>query len=60
MAEAKEVEKKDKKVAKKTKKVAKKKTYTITKSNGKVIHRDRVGDLMLKNYEDKGWKVEEV
>ena len=57
MAEAKEAEKK---VTKKTKKITKKKTYTITKSNGKIIHRDRVGDLMLKNYETKGWKVEEI
>jgi len=57
MAEAKEAEKK---VTKKTKKISKKKTYTITKSNGKIIHRDRVGDLMLKNYETKGWKVEEI
>ena len=56
MAEAKET-KKTKKV---TKKVAKNKSYAITKSNGKVIYRAMMGDLSLKNYADKGWKVEEV
>ena len=35
------------------------KKYKITKSNGNVIFRENLGDL-VKTYEAKGWKVEEV
>ena len=35
------------------------KKYKITKSNGNVISRVNLGDL-VKTYEAKGWKVEEV
>ena len=36
--------------------------YKITKSNGKVIYRDKgqVDDSKLKRMKAKGWKVEEV
>ena len=35
------------------------KKYKITKSNGNEILREDLGDL-VKTYEAKGWKVEEV
>ena len=36
--------------------------YKITKDNGKVIFRGKefVGDIKLKRFKKKGWKVEEV
>tara|TARA_R110000803_G_scaffold114679_2_gene183109 strand:- start:1497 stop:1694 length:198 start_codon:yes stop_codon:yes gene_type:complete len=49
-----------KKSVKKTKKPVINNSYAITKSNGRVIHRSRIGDLTLKNYKAKGWKVEEL
>jgi|TARA_R100001443_G_C3353474_1_gene177352 hypothetical protein len=38
------------------------KKYKITKSNGKVIFRDKnsASDIKLKRLKAKGWKVEEV
>ena len=49
-----------KKPVKKAKKSVENNAYAITKSNGRVIHRSRIGDLTLKNYKAKGWKVEEL
>ena len=46
-----------------TKKAAKKETtgvYKITKKNGNVIERSNLSDVLIKGYESKGWKVEEV
>ena len=53
MAEAKKVSKKAKKVEKSTGK------FKITKTNGKVIYRENLGDY-VKVYTSKGYKVEEV
>tara|TARA_R110002020_G_scaffold15762_1_gene56326 strand:+ start:284 stop:493 length:210 start_codon:yes stop_codon:yes gene_type:complete len=55
-----EVKKTKKESKKAVKKVAINKSYSITKSNGNVIYRSMMGDLSLKNYKAKGWKVEEV
>ena len=52
MAEAKKKETKKKSVKKTG-------TFKITKPNGRVIHRDNLGDY-VKVYEAKGCKVEEV
>ena len=57
MAEAK---KEVKKVVKKEVKKTTTGKYKITKDNGKVIYKDRVGEIKLKRMESKGWKVEEV
>jgi len=45
-----------------TKKTAKKETagvYKITKTNGNVIERNNLSDVLIKGYKDKGWKVEQ-
>ena len=57
MAEAK---KEVKKVVKKEVKKTTTGKYKITKDNGKVIYKDRVGEIKLKRMKSKGWKVEEV
>ena len=34
--------------------------FNITKSNGNVIVRENLTDVLKSTYESKGWKVEEV
>ena len=48
-----------------TKKTATKKTatgnlYKITKTNGNVIERSNLTDVLIKGYKSKGWKVEKA
>ena len=50
----------EKKASKKTETKTAPKSYAITKSNGKVIYRDGLGDIKKKRLKAKGWKVEEV
>ena len=51
----------NKEVKKETKKVSPSK-YKITKSNGKVIYREKeyCGEVKRKRLKSKGWKVEEA
>ena len=44
-----------------TKKSAPKKSgvFKITKTNGNVIERNNLSDVLIKGYKDKGWKVEQ-
>jgi hypothetical protein len=63
MAEPKkEIKKEVKKEVKKPSKKPELTQYKITKSNGKVIYRDKkyTDGLKKKRLESKGWKVEEV
>ena len=34
--------------------------YKITKTNGNVIERNNLTDVLIKGYEAKGWKVEKA
>ena len=53
----------EKKATKKS--TAKKETYAgnvykITKTNGNIIERSNLTDVLIKGYEAKGWKVEKA
>ena len=52
----------EKKATKKTatKKNATGNLYKITKTNGNVIERNNLTDVLIKGYEAKGWKVEKA
>ena len=49
----------DKKKVEKKKPVKKTGKFIITKPNGRIIHRNNLGDY-IKVYKSKGYKVEEV
>ena len=55
-----EKKKAKKEIAKPKPKASNQKSYNITKSNGNVIKRDNLSDVLAKRYEAKGWKVEEA
>ena len=47
-----------KKTIKKTKTVSE--VYKITKTNGNVIERNNLTEVLIKGYKGKGWKVEKA
>ena len=53
----------EKKATKKTatkKETATGNLYKITKTNGNVIERSNLTDVLIKGYKSKGWKVEKA
>ena len=63
MSDKKEVKKAEEAPKKVAKKVAKKSSldvYKITKTNGNVIERNNLTEVLIKGYKGKGWKVEKA